>query len=140
MIAPKTRAVTKSGGADPSVIEQSTDGGAEIRNGKEGKRPSTTQSRALVENASPPTSKKKSRQQPPPASGHRSVLTLDRVVSLFDMRAKKYNLTSHSRINGGFWKELHNNEQIKLLVVPNSESNSTQATGFSCILPPSSWW
>ncbi len=34
-----------------------------------------------------PTHKKKSRQQPPPASRHWSVLTLDHVVPLFDMRA-----------------------------------------------------
>ncbi len=59
--------------------------------GRKEKRPSTTQSCALVENASAPTSKKKSRQQPPPASRHRSVLTLDRVVSLFDMRANMSN-------------------------------------------------
>ncbi len=38
-----------------------------------------------------PTHKKKSRQQSPPASRHRSVLTLDHVVPLFDMRANTSN-------------------------------------------------
>jgi hypothetical protein len=43
--------------------------------------------RAQDQNVILPTHKKKSCQQPPPASRHRSVLTLDHVVPLFDMRA-----------------------------------------------------
>jgi hypothetical protein len=41
--------------------------------------------RAQDQNVILPTHKKKSRQQPPPASRHRSVLTMDHVVLLFDM-------------------------------------------------------
>jgi hypothetical protein len=48
---------------------------------------SARQLREMDVNAIVSTSKKKSRQQPPPASRHRSVLTLDCVVPLFDMRA-----------------------------------------------------
>jgi hypothetical protein len=51
------------------------------------KQPSTRQSPAMDENGILPASKKKSRQQPPPASRNRAVLTLHRVVPLFDMRA-----------------------------------------------------
>ena len=47
--------------------------------------------RAQDQNVILPTHKKKSRQQPPPASRHRSVLTLDHVVPLFDMRANTSN-------------------------------------------------
>ena len=50
-----------------------------------------TQACAMDENVILPASKKKSRQQPPPASRHRSFLTLDRVVLLFDMRANTSN-------------------------------------------------
>jgi hypothetical protein len=44
-------------------------------------------SSAMDQNAILRSSSKKNRQQPPPASRHRSVLTLHRVVPLFDMRA-----------------------------------------------------
>jgi hypothetical protein len=55
-------------------------------------RPSSkSQSRPTDVNTILPTSKKKSRLQPPPASRHRSVLTLDHVVPLFDMRANTSN-------------------------------------------------
>jgi hypothetical protein len=47
--------------------------------------------RAQDQNVILPTHKKKSRQQSPPASRHRSVLTLDHVVPLFDMRANMSN-------------------------------------------------
>jgi hypothetical protein len=53
--------------------------------------PMATQSHATDVNAIITTSKKKSRHQPPPASRHRSVLTLDCVVPLFDMRANTSN-------------------------------------------------
>jgi hypothetical protein len=44
-------------------------------------------SRASDQNVILVTPKKKNRLQPPPASRHRSVLKLDRVVPLFDMRS-----------------------------------------------------
>jgi hypothetical protein len=47
--------------------------------------------RAQDQNVILPTHKKKSRQQPPPASQHWSVLTLDHVVPLFEMRANTSN-------------------------------------------------
>jgi hypothetical protein len=47
--------------------------------------------RAQDQNVILPTHKKKSCQPPPPASQHRSVLTLDHVVPLFDMRANMSN-------------------------------------------------
>jgi hypothetical protein len=46
---------------------------------------------AKDKNVIPPTHKKKSHLQPPPASRHRSVLTLDSVVPLFDMRVNTSN-------------------------------------------------
>jgi hypothetical protein len=44
--------------------------------------------RAQDQNVILPTYKKRSRQQHPPAHRHRSVLTLDHVVPLFEMRDK----------------------------------------------------
>ena len=48
---------------------------------------SEQQARESDQNVILVTPKKKNRLQPPPASRHRSVLKLDRVVPLFDMRS-----------------------------------------------------
>ncbi len=175
--------------------------------------------RAQDQNVILPTHNKKSRQQPPPASRHRSLLTLDHVVPLFDMRAnmskniydimrsskealpiqKWTTITTHwvskieedstyvellvsfyspapddgtnnfkkkgfqgdntrkldtqdvfwgtlpvhndefpphSRIYQYFWKKVHNNEWIKL-VVPFAEGHHPHAVGHFCVLPSS---
>jgi hypothetical protein len=120
------------------------------------KRPSTTQSCALVENATAPTSKKKSCQQPPPASRHRSVLTLDRVVSLFDMRANMSNniddIIRSSRdarpiqrlttITTNRISQVEDPRYVELLVSfyspPEEESNCCIKNDFKVIMP-STW-
>ena len=124
--------------------------------GRKEKRPSTTQSCALVGNATAPTSKKKSRQQPPPASRHRSVLTLDRVVSLFDMRANMSNniddIIRSSRdarpiqrlttITTDRMSQVEDPRYVELLVSfyspPEEESNFCIKNDFKVIMP-STW-
>ncbi len=120
------------------------------------KVPIARQSRAMDENGSLPTFKKKSCQQPPPASRHRSVLTLDRVVSLFDMRANMSNniddIIRSSRdarpiqrlttITTDRMSQVEDPRYVELLVSfyspPEEESNFRIKNDFKVIMP-STW-
>jgi hypothetical protein len=116
---------------------------------------SATQSRAMDENAILPTSKKKSRQQPPPASRHRSVLTLDRLVPLFDMRANPstniYDIIRSSRgaipiqkvktITTDRLSQVEDPRYVELSVSfyspPEEDANNFERNNFKVIMPTS---
>jgi hypothetical protein len=74
--APKMRAVTKSGGANPKFDNNQPTMVRKCQMAMKDHKSSATQSRATDKSSILPTSKKKRRQQPPPASRHQSVSTL----------------------------------------------------------------
>jgi hypothetical protein len=114
---------------------------------------SARQSRATDVNAILPTAKKKSRQQPPPASRHRSVLTLDRLVPLFDMRANPstniYDIIRSSRgaipiqrlttITTDRISQVEDPRYVELLVSfyspPEEDANNFIKNDFKVIMP-----